>query len=105
MVLLLTEENFNEEVLQADEPVLVDFWAAWCGPCRTIAPVIDALEERYGEALKFAKVNVDEHSEIAEHYRVSSIPTVFIFKDGKIVERLIGAHTIQAYEEAIKKYI
>lgn len=105
MIRVLTEENFKEEVLNAEQPVLVDFWAAWCGPCRSIAPTIDALEEKYGDKLQIAKVNVDEHPEIAENYHVSSIPTIFIFKDGEIVERLIGAHPLREYEAAVEKHI
>lgn len=105
MALVLTGENFKQKVLHADKPVLVDFWASWCGPCRSIAPTIDALEEKFGEQLLIAKVNVDEQPEIAEAYHVSSIPTIFIFCDGEIVERLIGAHPLQEYEAAIAKHL
>lgn len=105
MAQVLTNENFKEEVLNADRLVLIDFWAEWCGPCRSIAPTINALEEEFGDRVLIAKVNVDEQPEIAEAYHVSSIPTIFIFEEGEIVERLIGAHPIEEYREALNKHL
>ncbi len=101
----LNHENFEAEVLQEDTLVLVDFWAEWCGPCRSIAPLIDRLAEEYGDKMLVASVNVDDEMLIAEEYRVSSIPTVFIYQDGIIVERLVGAHSYQEYVEAVEKHL
>ena len=84
--MLLTEYNWKREVLQSAEPVLVDFWAAWCGPCRAMNPTLEALARDY----KVCKVNVDTNQELAAHYNVSSIPALMIFKDGRIVARHVG---------------
>jgi len=89
-IVQVTASNFKEEVLDAELPVLVDFWAAWCGPCRMIAPVVEQIAEEYGDKLKVAKLNVDENPGIASQYEVMSIPTLFIFKNGEIATRLIG---------------
>ncbi len=105
MALVLTSENFEAEVLQEDSLVLVDFWAEWCGPCRSIAPLIDQLDEEFSDRITVGKVNVDEEQLIAEEYHVSSIPTIFIFKDGVVVERLIGAHSYLDYIDTINKYL
>lgn len=96
MVIELNEKNFETEVLQSDIPVLVDFWAAWCGPCRMVSPVVERLAEAYDGRIKVGKVNVDEEQVLAANYRVASIPMLFIFKDGKVVNQLVGA---RPYEE------
>ena len=82
--------NFTEEVLNADKPVLVDFWASWCGPCRMFAPIIDAVAEEYPDEVKVGKINVDEENELAQQYRVASIPTLIMFKNGEAVKRSVG---------------
>ncbi len=89
-VLHLTKENFEAEVLKSDKPVLVDFWATWCGPCQMVGPILDELGEEVTEA-KIAKINVDEQPELAKEYRVMSIPTMMVFKGGKVDKREVGA--------------
>ncbi len=84
------EMHFKTVVLDSEKPVLVDFWAIWCGPCRMVAPIIDELSEEYKDKVEFAKVNVDEASNIASTYSVMSIPTIIVFKGGKPVEQVIG---------------
>jgi thioredoxin 1 len=87
----LTEKNFEQEVLKSNLPVLVDFWAQWCGPCRAIAPIIEELSTELQGKMKVAKVDVDEAQNLAVDYEVSSIPTLMIFKDGKAVDQMLGA--------------
>jgi thioredoxin 1 len=102
----LTDKNFHEEVLKADLPVLVDFWAPWCQPCLMAGPVIEELAEEYQGKMKVGKVNVDENPGISQKYGIMSIPTVIIFKKGKEIKRLIGFPGKSGYqgliEEAIK---
>lgn len=102
---IFTKSNFESEVLNANEVVLVDFWASWCGPCQMVSPVIDEIAEEYRGKLKVGKVNVDEESELASKFAVVSIPTVIIFKNGKVAERMVGAYSKDAYEDIIEKYI
>lgn len=86
----ITKENFENEVIKSDIPVLVDFWAAWCGPCRMLAPIIDDIAKEYEGSVKVGKVNVDEEQELAIQYGIASIPTVVLFKNGEIVNKSIG---------------
>ena len=86
----LTNQNFEKEVLKSDLPVLVDFFATWCGPCKMLAPVIAELAEKYAGKVKVGKVNVDEENELAMKYQISSIPTLVLFKDGKIINIKVG---------------
>ena len=89
-----TDKNFNEEVLKSAVPALVDFWAPWCGPCRIQGPIIEELEKEYaGKAVKIGKLNVDENGDVAQKYGVMSIPTLLLFKDGKIVEQMVGVQS------------
>ena len=89
-MITLTKENFAQEVLQSDKPVLVDFWATWCGPCRMMAPVVEELDAEHPE-YKFGKVNVDEQPELAGEFGVMSIPTLLVFEQGKLVRQAVGA--------------
>ena len=89
-VLKITGETFDQEVLKSDLPVLVDFWAEWCGPCRMIGPIVEEIAEELQGKLKVAKVNVDDAPDLAGNYQVMSIPTLFIFKGGQVVEQVIG---------------
>ena len=91
MVLHLTSANFEAEVLRSSEPVLVDFWATWCPPCRMIAPAVEALAGEYAGKAKVGKLDVDESPDLAQRYGVQSIPTLLVFKDGQVVEQRIGA--------------
>ncbi len=87
----ITNDNFESEVLKSDVPVLLDFWAVWCGPCKAIAPIMEDLSNEYNGKLKIGKVDVDENNEIAQKYGVRAIPTLLIFKGGKEVDKMIGA--------------
>lgn len=97
-----TSQNFSTAVLKSDVPVLVDFWAPWCGPCRMIAPVIDELAAQSGGRYRVGKLNIDEHPQIAQHYRIEAIPTLLLFRDGRVVKVFQGAQskrTLQAVLE------
>jgi len=105
MALHFTDENFQQEVLESDIPVLVDFYADWCGPCKMIAPIIEELAKEYEGKLKIGKINVDEEVKTTEKYRVMSIPTLILFKNGAPVDTVIGAvpkKTLQDKLEAVK---
>ena len=102
---IVTLDNFEKEVMQAETPVVVDFWASWCGPCRMVAPIIEELAREYSGKAKVGKVNVDEEAELAVKYGIVSIPTVLIFKNGEVMEKLVGAQSQDEYEDAVDKYI
>jgi thioredoxin 1 len=99
--LTLTKTNFEEEVLRSDLPVLVDFWATWCGPCRMLAPVIAEIAESHKGILKVGKVNVDEQPELAAAYRIDSIPAVFLFRGGKVDAKSIGYCSLTELESGL----
>ena len=99
----LTDQNFEQEVLKSNIPVMVDFWAEWCGPCRIIAPIIDEISKEYAGKLKVAKLNVDHAQQTAIQYSVMSIPTLIFFKNGKPVDQIVGAMSKDNLAAQIKK--
>ncbi len=101
----LTDNDFEEKVLKSDKPVMVDYWAEWCGPCRLAGPIIDELADSYSDKIVVGKLDVDANGSTAAKYGVMSIPTVIMFKDGKEVERKVGFGGKGMYEEMIKKVI
>jgi thioredoxin 1 len=101
----LTESNFDQEVIKSDLPMLIDFWAEWCGPCKVIAPIIEELANEYEGKLKVGKVDVDNHQQIAMQYGIRSIPTLLIFKKGKVVEQIIGAAPKKVLADKLSKHL
>ena len=103
--IVVTGENFESEVLQSQVPVLLDFWAAWCGPCRMIGPTVEQLAEEYSDRLKVGKVNVDEEEELSRRHTIRSIPSLILYKDGKIVNQVSGALPKKDIENLFKELI
>ena len=105
-VITLTDENFEKEVLKTKIPVLVDFWAPWCGPCKMQTPILDELAENYDEEkIKIAKLNVDQAAKSASKFQIMSIPTLIIFKDGKPIEQIIGVQDKKTLAEKLNKFL
>ncbi len=105
MALEFTDQNFEEQVLKADKPVLVDFWAVWCGPCRMVAPIIDELSKDYEGKALVGKVDVDNNPNIATKYGIRSIPTIGLFKNGEMVDKVIGAVPKQKLAQMLDAHI
>ncbi len=93
LIVTLTQENFAQQVLQSPAPVLVDFWAEWCGPCKMIAPLLDELADEYDGKVKIGKVNIDEHQKLAAQYGVRAIPTLLVFHKGQVTDQMVGARS------------
>ena len=104
-VLEVTGTNWDQEVLKASEPVLVDFWAPWCGPCRRIAPIVEELSQELAGRVKVAKCNTDDASEVASRYGVMQIPTLLVFKGGEVVEQILGTAGKQAIQSKIEAHL
>ncbi|HAM72814.1 MAG TPA: thioredoxin [Verrucomicrobiales bacterium] len=104
-VLTLTTTNFKQEVLSSTVPVLVDFWAEWCGPCKMLAPTIDELATEYGEKVKFGKVNIDNDQDLAVQFNIGSIPTILLFKGGQIAGQIVGMGPKKKFKDAIDKLL
>jgi thioredoxin len=98
----VTDTNFQAEVIESDVPVLVDFWAPWCGPCRMVAPVVEEIAQERGEALKVVKLNIDENQNTAVQFNVMSIPTLMLFKDGAVAKTVIGAYPKRKLEAELE---
>ena len=105
MEIKVDDANFKQEVLESDIPVLVDFWAGWCAPCIMVAPAIEQIATQYEGRFKVCKLNVDEAPKIAADYNIMSIPTLSIFKDGKVMEQIVGALPKSAIEEKLRPYL
>ena len=105
MVLEVKDDNFSVEVLQSDIPVLVDFWASWCAPCKQLNPVINELAEKYATRLKIVKVNIEDSPEVPTKYEVRGIPNLILFKDGKVIDSKVGALPVSALIQWLDNYL
>jgi thioredoxin 1 len=103
--LQFTDQNFEAEVLKSDKPVLVDFWAAWCAPCRMVAPALEAIAEEYADRVKVGKLNVDENQSVTSRYQIRSIPTLLVFKSGDVREQSIGVTSKDVIAKLLERYL
>lgn len=101
----VTDTTFDEDVLASDEPVVVDFWAPWCGPCRVVTPILEAMAEQHGQHIRFVKLNVDDNPKVAARYNVLSIPTVILFENGESRETVVGARSRSHFESALSRWL
>ncbi len=101
----INDDNFDRDVLKSDKPVLIDFWAAWCGPCKALAPIVDEVANSYSGKVKFGKMDVDRNSATPQRYGIRGIPTLLIFKDGKVQEQIVGYVPKETIEKALNKYV
>ncbi|HEV2209309.1 MAG TPA: thioredoxin [Verrucomicrobiae bacterium] len=92
-IVALTQENFAKEVLESTQPILVDFWAEWCGPCKMLAPILDELAQEYNGRIRIGKVNIDESQQLAAEYGIHSIPTLLLFRNGQVADQIVGARS------------
>ena len=104
-ILTLTEENFDDHLTKTDHPILVDFWASWCGPCKIIAPSLEELADELDGQARIGKINVEDNGDLANRFGVSSIPTLILFKDGKVVDQLIGAAPKEQIRRMVQKHL
>lgn len=104
-MLTLSDQNFEEQVLRSNQPVLVDFWAPWCGPCKQIAPLVDELAQEYQNKMKIGKVNIDENPQVPSKYGIMAIPTLLFFKAGQIVDQVQGVLSKQQLKERIENHL
>lgn len=103
MEIVFTDQNFDQEVLKSDKPTLVDFWAPWCGPCQMMGPIVEELAREMEGKAKIGKLNVDENSQVAQTFGIMSIPTIMIFKGGKMIKQLVGVQSKEALKEELEK--
>jgi len=104
-IVTLTDSNFDPEVIKSSTPVLVDFWAEWCGPCKMVAPILDELATEYNGKLKIGKVNIDEHQPLATQYGIRAIPTLLIFKQGQVVDQVVGLRSKKDFKSKLDRVL
>ena len=102
-IVTLTDENFAQEVLKSPVPVLVDFWAEWCGPCKMVAPILDELASEYDNRVKIAKLNIDDYQGLATEYGIRAIPTLLIFKDGQVADQIVGLRSKRDFKAKLDR--
>jgi thioredoxin 1 len=104
-VSVVTDQTFDSDVLMSDKPVVVDFWAEWCGPCRMVSPILEELSDEHGDKVSFVKLNVDENPQVAASYRITSIPTLNVYSGGQVVKQIIGAKPKSAIINDLRDYL